>query len=145
MAKLNQTQKVVVIIILVGLVFGFCCAPWYVLDISPDEVNWKALLNVSGEDLAEIWGVLWEPTNRDNQAPRQSISGPHPDGIYTVGTEISTGTWESQGTGDRCYWAIRDRNQETTKNYFGKAGGNVTLKSSHYEFFSERCGTWYLK
>ena len=64
------------------------------------------------------------------------------DGFHTVGHEISAGTWESNGTGDRCYWAVLDDDQDIMKNHYGDAGGRVKIPASAAEFETKGCGTW---
>ena len=74
---------------------------------------------------------------------RKKIDGPHSDGIYTVGVEISAGKWRSDGTGDRCYWQISPDGQpdDILSNHAGNAGGTVTLAVGQ-EFETNRCGNW---
>jgi hypothetical protein len=67
---------------------------------------------------------------------------PKGDGIYTVGVEILPGKWESQGSGDSCYWERLDDKQEINGNYFGPAGGTVTILSADYEVLFNECGQW---
>jgi seryl-tRNA synthetase len=64
------------------------------------------------------------------------------DGFYTVGDEIAAGRWRSTGTGDGCYWARYDSNQDILDNHFGNAGGSMTIRSSDYEVEFDDCGTW---
>ena len=67
---------------------------------------------------------------------------PKEDGFYTVGVEIVSGMWKSTGTGDQCYWARLDGNQETLDNHFGLAGGTVTIRPADYEVAFQHCGRW---
>jgi hypothetical protein len=78
----------------------------------------------------EILALL--PTARD----------PKEDGFYTVGLEIAPGKWKSTGSGDSCYWARLNGNQETLGNHFGNAGGTVTIRATDYEVSFADCGTW---
>lgn len=64
------------------------------------------------------------------------------DGFYTVGTEIAPGVWESQGSGDSCYWARFDAAGDINDNHFGLAGGRVTIQSSDAEVQFDDCGMW---
>lgn len=64
------------------------------------------------------------------------------DGFYTVGIEIVPGRWESTGTGDGCYWARLDGNQNLLDNHYGNAGGSITIRPTDYEVTFEDCGTW---
>jgi len=70
------------------------------------------------------------------------LAAPKRDGFYTVGDEIISGKWRSTGTGDGCYWARLDANQDTNDNHFGSAGGTVNIKSTDYEVEFSDCGTW---
>lgn len=76
-------------------------------------------------------------------ALRRTLDGPHGDGLFTVGLEISAGKWRSDGTGDSCYWKISPDGDpdKILSNHFGNAGGTVTLKAGQ-EFESDRCGNW---
>lgn len=77
------------------------------------------------------------------EAARQAeLTDPKGDGFYTVGEEIAPGTWESQGSGDGCYWARLDAGQELIDNHFGNAGGRITIRSSDTEVEFSDCGTW---
>lgn len=67
---------------------------------------------------------------------------PKGDGYYTVGVEITPGKWESTGTGDDCYWARLDGNQNILDNHFGNAGGSITVRASDYEVEFIDCGIW---
>jgi hypothetical protein len=69
-------------------------------------------------------------------------SAPKNDGIYTVGTEILLGKWESDGDGNQCYWERLDQQQNTLGNHFGLAGGTMTIVDSDYEVKVQGCGTW---
>ena len=62
------------------------------------------------------------------------------DGIYTVGVEIADGTWESEGSGDACYWLVYDDQQNLIQKYLGDAGGLVILLPTDYEILVEDCG-----
>lgn len=64
------------------------------------------------------------------------------DGFWTVGEEIAPGTWESQGSGDGCYWARLDSEQGIIDNHFGNAGGRITIRSSDAEVEFNGCGQW---
>jgi hypothetical protein len=72
------------------------------------------------------------------------LTKPKGDGFYTVGVEIVPGKWNSTGTGtgDSCYWARLDGDQEILDNHFGNAGGTVTIRPTDYEVTIEGCGTW---
>lgn len=70
------------------------------------------------------------------------LYGPHGDGFHTVGEEIGAGLWRSNGSGDSCYWARLNSNQDILDNHFGSAGGSVRIRPSDYEVRFEDCGTW---
>jgi hypothetical protein len=77
----------------------------------------------------------------EQSATQSNISGPKGDGFYTIGVEISSGIWESQGKGTTCYWEVLDQNQDIVKNHHGHAVGTVNLNEG-YEFHSKDCGEW---
>ena len=56
--------------------------------------------------------------------------------------EIAAGRWRSAGSGDDCYWARLNQNQDAIDNHYGLAGGTVTIRASDYEVTFEGCGTW---
>jgi hypothetical protein len=76
------------------------------------------------------------------EALQAEMTSPKDDGFYTVGTEIAAGIWESTGSGDDCYWARLDSDQEIIDNHFGNAGGRITIRSSDAEVEFSDCGTW---
>lgn len=71
-----------------------------------------------------------------------ALAAPKGNGFHTVGTEILPGKWRSTGTGDGCYWARLDANQDLLDNHFGRAGGTVNIRSTDYEVEFDDCGTW---
>ena len=70
------------------------------------------------------------------------LAAPKGNGFHTVGIEILPGKWRSTGTGDGCYWARLDANQETLDNHFGRAGGTVNIRATDYEVEFGDCGIW---
>ncbi len=70
------------------------------------------------------------------------LAAPKGSGFYTVGEEILAGKWRSTGSGDGCYWARLDANQNTIGNHFGSAGGTVNIRPTDYEVEFSDCGTW---
>jgi len=64
------------------------------------------------------------------------------DGFYLVGVDIATGVWRSNGTGDRCWWAITTKEGKTIKNHYGMAGGTMYVSSAGYQVELEDCGYW---
>lgn len=80
----------------------------------------------------------------ENEVPvlADNAAEPKGDGFYTVGVEIAPGRWESTGTGDGCYWARLDGNQNILDNHFGSAGGSITIRPNDYEIEFNGCGTW---
>jgi hypothetical protein len=71
-----------------------------------------------------------------------AMTQPRGSGFYLVGVDIAPGKWESQGTGDDCYWARYDSSQEILDNHFGRAGGTVTIRATDYQVEFDDCGTW---
>lgn len=84
----------------------------------------------------------WEYVENEIPMLQENATEPKGNGFYTVGIEIAPGRWESTGTGDGCYWARLDGNQNTLGNHFGNAGGSITIRSTDYEVEFNDCGTW---
>ena len=92
------------------------------------------------------------PTTTPTQTPDLALTAtaqaielpgaPKTDGFYLVGSDIEPGKWHSTGSGDECYWARLDENQETLGNHYGHAGGTVTIAPTDYEVQLEGCGQW---
>lgn len=70
------------------------------------------------------------------------LAAPKGSGFFTVGKEILPGKWRSSGTGNGCYWARLDANQNTIDNHFGIAGGTVNIQPTDYEVEFNDCGSW---
>lgn len=91
----------------------------------------------------EIKGCgTWEYVEGKQREPMDSVVAPKENGFYTVGVEIAAGKWKSTGSGDSCYWARLDGNQDILDNHFGLAGGTVTIRSGDYEVEFKDCGIW---
>jgi hypothetical protein len=84
----------------------------------------------------------WEYVEGAERVLLSTATDPKDDGFYTVGVEIAVGRWKSTGTGDGCYWARLDENQDILDNHFGAAGGTVTIQANDYEVVFNGCGTW---
>ena len=84
----------------------------------------------------------WEYVENEDPVLQEDATEPKGNGFYTVGIEIAPGRWESNGTGDGCYWARLDSNQNTLDNHFGNAGGSITIRPTDYEVEFNDCGTW---
>ena len=84
----------------------------------------------------------WEYVENETPVLRADAAAPKESGFFTVGIEIAPGQWRSTGTGDGCYWARLDGNQEILDNHFGNAGGTVTVFPSDYEIQFDDCGVW---
>lgn len=85
---------------------------------------------------------IWEYVENQEKVLKPDANAIKVDGFYTVGVEILAGIWRSTGTGDDCYWARLDGNQNIIDNHFGSAGGSVTIRSTDYEVHFEGCGSW---
>ena len=72
----------------------------------------------------------------------EDAAEPKKDGFYTVNVEIVPGRWRATGSGDGCYWARLDANQNIIDNHYGLAGGTVVIRVSDYEVTFNDCGTW---
>jgi hypothetical protein len=84
----------------------------------------------------------WEYVEGADQILQADAEEPKGDGFYTIGVEIAVGRWKSNGTGDICYWARLDGNQNILDNHFGNAGGTVTIRATDYEVEFNDCGEW---
>lgn len=84
----------------------------------------------------------WEYVENEIPVLQVNATSPKGDGFYTVGIEIAPGRWDSTGTGDGCYWARLDANQNTIDNHFGSAGGSLNIRATDYEVEFSGCGTW---
>lgn len=71
-----------------------------------------------------------------------ALASPKGNGFFQVGLTILPGKWRSNGSGNGCYWARLDANQELISNHFGNAGGTVTIAPTDYEVEFSDCGTW---
>jgi hypothetical protein len=85
---------------------------------------------------------MWEYVENETPVLLSDAADPKENGFFTVGVEIAPGQWRSTGTGDGCYWARLDGNQNILDNHFGNAGGTVTVFPSDYEIQYEGCGVW---
>lgn len=67
------------------------------------------------------------------------------DGTYTVGVSMEAGTYRTQSTSDRCYWAIYvsgTNYSDIEENDAGSIGVlSVTVRDGQ-DFRTLRCGTW---
>ena len=83
-----------------------------------------------------------EPTN----TPKPTVDDTRADkkpGTYLIGSQIAPGNWRSLGTGEGCYWEIRDHNGEIVANDFGQAGGVMHVPASGYVVeLDPDCGSW---
>ena len=85
---------------------------------------------------------VWEYVENAERVLQSHATDPKRDGFYTVGVEIAPGRWKSTGTGDGCYWARLNGNQDILDNHFGQAGGTVIVRATDYEVEFNDCGTW---
>ncbi len=126
---------------------GFCY--WELLDQNQEimknslgDAGGSANLRIDAYEFHSDGCGEWIYVEGTEREPLPDISEPKGNGFYTVGVEISIGTWESQGIGDMCYWELLDQNQEIIKNSLGDAGGAATITTSTYEFHATDCGEW---
>ena len=82
-----------------------------------------------------------EPGQEATVKIRNSFS----NGQWTVGKDITPGTYQTKSTSRKCYWAkISDLVKETTsKSQYGRTG-RLTVKITNKDeaFLTTRCGTW---
>ena len=70
------------------------------------------------------------------------LKTPRGNGFYLIGVEIAPGVWDSDGTGDGCYWKVTNAEGKTLDNHYGLAGGAAYLPSTAFQVLFEDCGTW---
>lgn len=75
-------------------------------------------------------------------ATSDPLKAPRGNGFYLVGSEIAPGVWDSDGSGDRCYWEVSNAQGDIISNHFGQAGGTAYVPSSAFQVWFDDCGTW---
>ena len=70
------------------------------------------------------------------------LKQPKGDGFYIVGVEIAPGVWDSNGTGDSCYWEVSTATGDIINNHFGLAGGTAYVPATAFQVRFSDCGTW---
>lgn len=70
------------------------------------------------------------------------LKAPRGNGFYLVGSEIAPGVWDSDGTGDGCYWKVTNAEGKILDNHYGLAGGTAYVPSTAFQVLFEDCGTW---
>jgi hypothetical protein len=85
---------------------------------------------------------IWEYVENAEIILQDDAADSKGNGFYTVNVEIIPGRWQSTGTGDSCYWARLNGNQDILDNHFGLAGGTVAIRANDYEVQFEDCGFW---
>lgn len=63
-------------------------------------------------------------------------------GFYLVGVKIAPGLWKSNGTGNRCYWAVTTKTGDIIKNHYGMGGGTAYIPATGFQVEFNDCGTW---
>lgn len=75
-----------------------------------------------------------------------SQTAPFPAGTFIVGTDIASGTWQTNGAGGSCYWerlrGFSGEGSDIIANDFGTPPAIVTISPSDKGFGSSGCGTW---
>jgi hypothetical protein len=64
------------------------------------------------------------------------------DGMYLVGIEIAPGVWDSDGSGDSCYWEVSTATGDIISNHFGLAGGTAYVPATGFQVYFDDCGYW---
>lgn len=67
------------------------------------------------------------------------------DGTYTVGVSMEPGTYRTESTGTRCYWAIYTSGtnyDDIVQNDAGSTGVLTVTVGGGQDFRTQRCGTW---
>lgn len=81
-------------------------------------------------------------TARPSASPSQSRAVV-PDGTYTIGDDMTAGTWVAAPTSGSCYWARFDEIGATIANDLTQGSRvEVTVESTDYSFHSDNCGGW---
>ena len=70
------------------------------------------------------------------------LKQPKGDGFYIVGVEIAPGVWDSNGTGNSCYWEVSTATGDIINNHFGLAGGTAYVPATAFQVRFSDCGTW---
>ena len=70
------------------------------------------------------------------------LKTPIGDGFYLVGSEVAPVVWDSDGTGDSCYWEVTNTKGDIISNHFGLAGGTAYIPSNAFQVSFEDCGIW---
>jgi len=69
------------------------------------------------------------------------LTGPHGDGVFRVGLEISSGLWRSIPQRDGyCYWARRKYDGILLAEYYGPPGEEILIREGDYEVEFDGCG-----
>jgi hypothetical protein len=76
-----------------------------------------------------------------------SPTGPHGDGIYLVGAEISPGVWrairtQAMETEHFCYFSRRKYDGIVLGSYYGLPGPDLIIRPGDYEVELDGCGVW---
>ncbi|WP_434481052.1 Ig-like domain-containing protein [Gemmatimonas sp.] len=112
--------------------------------IANDVGGGPRLLQILPSDLA-VQSSGCAPWTEVVGAVTSSPTSPFADGVFLVGTDVQSGTWQSSGTGTACYWArLRNVNgtQDIIANNFGASPAIVTILPTDVAFESGGCGTW---
>lgn len=87
--------------------------------------------------------ITLTPTNTFTPTPTiDPLKKAKGNGFYLIGVDIAPGVWRSQGSGDKCYWAVTRSNGDIMDNHFGMAGGTAYLPTNGFQVEFNDCGTW---
>ena len=96
-----------------------------------------------GDYEIEVRGCgTWVYIEEEESILSDDATNPKEDGFYRVGVEIASGRWESDGTGDDCFWTRLDDQQDPLAVHFGLAGGVMTVRENDAEVSMRDCGEW---
>lgn len=85
---------------------------------------------------------MWEYVENAEHILLDDAAEPKGSGFFTVNVEIAPGRWQSDGSGDSCYWSRLTSSQDIIDNHYGLSGGSVYVNANDYEVNFDDCGTW---
>jgi hypothetical protein len=86
-----------------------------------------------------VWSADLSPVTK-------GLNEPFGEGTYIVGTDISPGTWRSDGAGSLCYWSRMSGFTGSLGEIIANSNASgpvvITIAATDKGFRSARCGTW---
>ena len=94
-----------------------------------------------GDREAAVKGREDAITAKENFVKQTSLTG----GKYTVGVSMEAGTYRTENTNSRCYWAVYTSGtnyDDIVQNDLGATGVLTVTINQGQDFETNRCGTW---